>query len=287
MFFCFSTMEGLMDYKTLLVHLDLNSDNAGLLNVTAELAERFGARVVGIAAAHPIQPLVDEGFVMPDISTYDHAEIKRELSACRQQFEAALKGRARETAWRSAITFRSLAAYIADEARCADLIITPPDLGVALLDNSRRVDIGDLAFRAGRPVLIVPRGTKSLPFQQVFLAWKDGREARRAAADGLPLLKAAGHAIVLEVTSEDQAPAAEPHVRDVAAWLGQHGVRATPMAVGTKRLEAGYLHAELLDRKCDLLVAGAYGHNRLGEWIFGGVTQDVLLDPNFCVLLSH
>ena len=287
MFFCFSTMEGLMDYRTLLVHLDLNSDNTGLLNVTAELAERFGARVVGIAAAQPIQPLVDEGFVMPDITTYDHAEIKRELSACRQQFEAALKGRARETAWRSAITFGSLAEYIADEARCADLIITPPDLGVALLDNSRRVDIGDLAFRAGRPVLIVPRGIKSLPLQQVFLAWKDGREARRAAADGLPLLKAAGHTTVLEVTSENQAPAAEPHVRDVAAWLGQHDVRATPMAVGTKRLEAGYLHAELLDRKCDLLVAGAYGHNRLGEWIFGGVTQDVLLDPNFCVLLSH
>ena len=26
---------------------------------------------------------------------------------------------------------------------------------------------------------------------------------------------------------------------------------------------------------------------RLSEWIFGGVTADVLLDPDFCVLLSH
>jgi nucleotide-binding universal stress UspA family protein len=47
------------------------------------------------------------------------------------------------------------------------------------------------------------------------------------------------------------------------------------------------LRSELLQRKCDLLVAGAYGHSHLNEWIFGGVTQDLLLNSEFCVLLSH
>jgi hypothetical protein len=173
-------MEGLMDYRTLLVHLELNSDNEGLLNIAAELAERFGSRVIGIAVAQPIQPLVDEGLSMPGLVIRDRAEIEREMSLCREQFEKALKGHATEIAWRSAITFGSLAEYIADEARCADLIITGPDIGAALLDNTRRVDIGDLAFRAGRPVLIVPHGIKTLPLQHVFLAWKGGREARRA-----------------------------------------------------------------------------------------------------------
>ena len=28
------------------------------------------------------------------------------------------------------------------------------------------------------------------------------------------------------------------------------------------------------DEKADLIVAGGYGHSRLGEWIFGGVTQE-------------
>lgn len=276
-----------MSYRTLLVHLELNGDNEGLLNIAAELAKRFESRVIGIAAAQPIQPLVDEGLCMPGLAVRDRAEIEREMSLCRQQFEKALQGHATETAWRSIITFDSLAQYIADEARCADLIITGPDIGAPMLDNTRRVDIGDLAFRAGRPILIVPRGIKSLAFRHVFLAWKEGREARRAALDGLPLLKASGHVTVLEVTSNAATPAAEPHIKDVAGWLQQHQVQATPVVVGTQSLQSGYLHAELLGRHCDLLVAGAYGHNRLGEWIFGGVTQDVLLDPSFCVLLSH
>jgi nucleotide-binding universal stress UspA family protein len=61
--------------------------------------------------------------------------------------------------------------------------------------------------------------------------------------------------------------------------------------------EKAYLHTkqsvadELLhfakDEKADLLVAGAYGHSRLGEWVFGGVTRDLMRDSPICVLFSH
>ena len=37
----------------------------------------------------------------------------------------------------------------------------------------------------------------------------------------------------------------------------------------------------------DLIVAGAYGHSRLGEWIFGGVTQELLASSPVCCMLSH
>ena len=67
----------------------------------------------------------------------------------------------------------------------------------------------------------------------------------------------------------------------------QHQIDVSSEVVIANGTEIGPLHAALLDRKCDLLVAGAYGHNRLREWVFGGVTTDILLDPDFCVLLSH
>jgi len=276
-----------MTYKTLLVHLDLNGDNEGLLKITGDLAMRFDAKVIGIAAAQPIQPLYDEGFAAADIATQHRDEVEKEIAACRTQFRQALEPRVKQVEWRSTVTIDPLADYIAVEARCADLIITGKDIGGSLTDNSRRVNIGDLAIKAGRPVLIVPQGITALPLQHVFVAWKDTREARRAVVDALPLLEAAGHTGILEITSEDEYDDAKVRVRDVGRWLESHGVSATPRAVGTKSIEMGYLHADLLSMKCDLLVAGAYGHNRLGEWMFGGVTQNVLLDPDFCVLLSH
>ena len=51
--------------------------------------------------------------------------------------------------------------------------------------------------------------------------------------------------------------------------------------------EAGDLRRELRERRCDLLVAGAYGHSRLREFVLSGVTRDVLMDARHCVMVSH
>jgi nucleotide-binding universal stress UspA family protein len=41
------------------------------------------------------------------------------------------------------------------------------------------------------------------------------------------------------------------------------------------------------DEGADLLVTGAYGHNRVNEWIFGGMTRDLLISSPICCLISH
>lgn len=276
-----------MTYKSLMVHLELKGDNQDVLNIAGELAERFGAKVTGIAACQPIQVLFSEGFSAPEVITQDRDEIARELSVAEAQFRSALSGRVPELEWRSSITYDSLADYIAEEARSADLLITAKDIGPDFLDENRRMRLGDLAMRAGRPILVVPKGVTSLPLRHVFVGWKETREARRAVADAVPLLRAAGHATILEIVPEHQRAAALARVDDVARWLKRHDVNADSRTAAASGTEAGFLHAFLLDHHCDLLVAGAYGHNRLREWAFGGVTQDVLLNPSFCVLLSH
>jgi nucleotide-binding universal stress UspA family protein len=276
-----------MHYKTLLVHLELNGDNEGVLKIAGELAERFKARVIGVAVAQPVQFLYDEWGAAAEIMDADRAEIHKELAACKAQFYSALDARVRGLEWRSTITFDSLTDYIAEQSRSADLIITGKDMGGAIFNHTRRVNIGQLAIIAGRPILLVPPGIVSLALRHVFIGWKDCREARRATADALPLLEAAGKATVLEITTNDDLPAAETRVKDVVLWLEQHQISASPHVVGTISGQEGYLRAELMDHHCDLLVAGAFAHNRLGEWIFGGVTEDILLNPAFCVLFSH
>ena len=37
----------------------------------------------------------------------------------------------------------------------------------------------------------------------------------------------------------------------------------------------------------DLIVAGAYGHSRLGEWVFGGVTHGLLQKSDICCLFAN
>ena len=190
--------------------------------------------------------------------------------------------------WRSSVIRDSLDDYIAEQARAADIIITGKDIGGGFPDATRRVNIGRLTVKAGRPILLVPQGITALSLKHVFVAWKDTREARRAALDALPLLEAAGHATVIEVTGVRDQAEAEKQVKDVALWLEQHRLSASPLAIlELPAAQESFLRAELVKRQCDLLVAGAFSHSRAGEWVFGGVTLDILLDPDFCVLLSH
>ena len=37
----------------------------------------------------------------------------------------------------------------------------------------------------------------------------------------------------------------------------------------------------------DLIVAGAYGHSRLREWVLGGFTRHLLNESGLCSLVAH
>ena len=80
---------------------------------------------------------------------------------------------------------------------------------------------------------------------------------------------------------------ARGRLQDVVAWLKGHGIAAKAVAAPTAGNDATHLDAIAREHGAGLLVAGAYGHNRLREWVLGGVTRDLLLRPGRCSLVSH
>jgi nucleotide-binding universal stress UspA family protein len=71
-------------------------------------------------------------------------------------------------------------------------------------------------------------------------------------------------------------------------FLRRHGVSTTRERVGLiDATVTSSLFRFVQDDAIDLIVAGGYGHTRLGEWIFGGVTHDLLTGSPVCCLLSH
>ena len=274
-----------MRYATLLVHMVVGRPNGAVLKVAGELAKLFGARTVGIAASQPIQSISGTEYSDGAVVRMLYDELDSETKASEAEYRAALKSAHSTLGWRSSDASLHLPDYLAGEARCADLIITstaPADR----FDSSRHVNLGDLIMRAGRPVLVVPHVGMSLPLQRVVVAWKDTREARRAIRDAMPLLKAAKDVTVVEIASEADEPAALDRVKDVTTWLESHGVKAFALVSASNGDDASTLDAILESQEADLVVAGAYGHSRLREWLFGGVT-DSLLRTSRCALLSH
>ena len=275
-----------MDYKTVMVGLALDRPNDACLSVAGDLAERFGARVVGVAASDLRAPMY---FAVGDFAQKlldeEAAAIKKRLSELEADFRTAVEKRATWVEWRSV---RALPVpYMLQQARAADIIVVGAR-AETMVDPCAAPDPSDLVMQAGRPLIVVPSTVQWLDLRSVLVAWKDVREARRAVFDALPILAAAKEVTIAEIPEQDTDRAdAMSRVADVAAWLSSHGIVAD-----TNVPEAPADVSEELDKLATnvgagAVVAGAYGHSRFREWVLSGVTRHLVTESRRCAFLSR
>ena len=275
-----------MSYSSLMVHLDLYQPNEARLHVAGDLAEQFNARLIGIASCQPQPSVYAHGAFAHGLVEKIRAEVEGTLSSLEQRFKAAFQNRVKDIEWRTA--FAPPVDFVAREARSADLVITGTNHGGAFIDPMWGLDPSELVMKLGRPMIVVPPEADRLKVSSVLVAWKDTREARRAVVDALPLLQKAKSVTVVEIVESDENQAAAvARVSDVAAWLGRHQVDARHIVPASRGDAIEQLASHASEIGADVIVAGAYGHARLREWVFGGVTNNLITSATRCTLLSH
>jgi len=276
-------------FKTILVHVDLSSHAPARMRYAAALAHAHHAHLLGAAMFGVSRHIFPLGYTSRpgtlEASYFDPlAQNARQALA---QFEAI--------ATRMRVPHE--ARFVCDQAddglaqlaRFADLVvISQDDPGEALPDLA--VHLPDyVILNSARPVLVLPR-TDAAPdaARGVLVAWDGGKEAARALAASLPLLRRANAVTVAALTGPDAGAAElESQRPDLMQFLGRHGV--TPhMLVRDPQRDAGH---ELLDLAatlhCGLLVMGCFGHSKLRELCLGGASRAVLADARIPVLMAH
>jgi nucleotide-binding universal stress UspA family protein len=271
-----------MSYAVLMVHFDATPQSAARLRVAVELSARFNAALIGIAGRPYLPPFLGYD------SALDHGDAEQQemagiLADIGTKFRASA-ARIRSVEWRG--TIEDTNTLVARQARAADLVILGRRADQAGLHYA--LDPGITILRAGRPLLLVPDDVDALAARRVVVAWKDSRESRRAVQDALPFLRDASEVMMVEVCEYGMELQGQKSAEDVAGYLRRHKVTIGAMAyLHTERSVAGEILRFAKDEKADLIVAGGYGRSRLGEWMFGGVTRDLLADSPLCCLFSH
>ena len=146
-----------MAYETLMVYVGLGRCNDELLEFTGDLAVRFQAGVIGIAALQPAKVGAGEGFFFWDQSIADREATRNELENAEAEFRRALQCRVVDLEWHSASMCASTADYLAREVQGADVLIIGFTADVFI--SNRRVNACDFAMQLGKPVIIVPTAT--------------------------------------------------------------------------------------------------------------------------------
>lgn len=279
-----------MSYKTITVHLHDEAGTARVLEPAIALAQRFGARLIGLHVSPgliyvPTAP--GASGVVGRINQQERLVCERITTTFEEMTKGAsfvaelrlLKPRGRD----------DIGALVQQHSRAADLIVASqrePQLEISnMLGFPER-----LVMESGRPVLTVPlAGERSLLNRHVLIAWNGKREAARAVFDALPLLKAARKVTVLCAEQTDAEGTSTPLPdTSIAAALARHDVSVTlKTAIVDKSAVGATIAAAIAAEHVDLAVMGAYGHSRLREFVFGGATRHLLQHMTVPVLFSH
>jgi len=277
-----------MSYKTILVHLNDMRRAEAMLEPVIQLATRYNSHLKGLH--------VDAIMAEPPLAfTYATSGLGPAAAEERTNGEAIAAIFARMTAtgacvaeWqRLKVPQGDLVSLVLEHGRTADLIVAGqvnPDWDLSpVFDFPER-----LALESGRPVLVIPYvGRYPRIGRNVVIAWKAGRETTRAVFDALPLLKGAENVHVLEVVgrADEKSLGADT---SIAASLARHGIKPTIRTSIAPDISVGdEILSRLSDLDADLLVMGAYGHSRMRELVFGGVTRHIARHMTVPTLLSH
>ncbi len=262
-----------MNYKSILVNLDIDGPIVPLIKLAVDLATRFEARLIGFSAADSPLPVAvpESGAIAVEVWERQRKDIEQRFKELRAEVERLAKGSV-QVEWREVLD--SPTRSLAKMARLADIIVTGSTRGASTGDIYRAVDPGSVVLQTGRPVLVAADGAQRMPAKKAVVAWKDTREARRAVVDAVPLFSLAEEVIVVTIDREPDEGIREG-VADVAAFLACHGVKARKEIIETKD-ESGTLVEFVTSTHADLVVSGAYGHSRVREWVLGGVTRSLL-----------
>jgi nucleotide-binding universal stress UspA family protein len=171
-------------------------------------------------------------------------------------------------------------AGLSAESRLSDVVVftSDPSRGRGPLAEAFQQMVAD----EQRPVLIARPGLKV--GGAVAVAWDGGKEASRAARLALPLLEKARTAVILA------APKASSRSFDPARLQSYYAARGVDAQIRVLP-DGGDAGPALLQAarevQADILVAGAFGHPRLQEFIFGGTTRTLLNSDEPSLFLSH
>lgn len=263
-----------MSYKSILLNIGIDDPVEPITRFGVDLAKRLDARLIGFCSADAPLPatMAPEGAaIAAEVWELSRDEIRHRIKDLHGKFEKLIQG-AVNSEWRDAIENPDHA--LARSSRAADLVVTSASRGVSTGDSYRSADPGSLVLRTGRPVLIAADGATDMQIGKAVVAWKDSREARRAVADAVPLLRLAKEVTVVAIDAEPDEWT-KAGIDDVVSFLAAHRIYARTETLVSND-EGNRLIDFLASINADLIVSGAYGHSRLREWVFGGVTRSLL-----------
>lgn len=263
--------------KDIILHLERDHSRDIGRDFAASMAEIFSAHLTAVIFNF-------EANIPADALADLFAESEAEAHDAIARFELAMKRGDLSAETRLVL---GTPKTFSEMARCFDLSIVMQSDDHKGINNS--ILIETTLFDSGRPLIIVPSTQReTLELEKVVCCWDGSRTAARAINDALPFLKKAT-AVELLIVEDEKTPN-EQILRgtEIGRHLARHDIKVGVETIPAADMDvANAVLSHIAGGPTSLLVMGGYGHSRLREFVFGGVTRRMLSAMTVPVFMSH
>lgn len=262
----------------LLIHDDAGQE--ARLQVALDLTRRLDGHLMCLDVAVPPPALIDDSGAAALGVNLLGDELARE-SANQVRIEARLAHE--DVSWEWANTLGRIAPSLRRASRFADLIVVSREL-TDLASPDMRAIAGEVIVKSGKPVLAVPEDVSGFDPACAMIAWNGSASALTALQRAVPILATSRRVFLTEIAGPDESFDAD----SAARYLSRHGIHARVERVDPGELSiAEVLVGEVQRHGAGLLVAGGFGHSRISEALFGGVSRELLAMAPCPVFAAH
>ena len=271
--------------RSILLHIQEDDCLEARLQAALDLARQSNGHVTCLQVVP--HEMVIAGEFYGTITTPMAAEHQQNAKALQDRMERRLS--AEDVNWEWIRTDGMAATHLAHHAAIHDLVIMGAKNPAGKADSPSTL-VSELVAQVRAPILVTPATMTSFSLTSpVAVAWNGSAEGAHALRAATPLLSRASSIHIFSVREEKDADRFDLPSTDAAKYLSRYGIEAEIIELTA---EAGTSIAQTLlgaaeMHKASYLVMGAYGRSRFLEWILGGVTREILMDPAIPLLLSH
>jgi nucleotide-binding universal stress UspA family protein len=263
--------------KTFLLLMHNDSGQEARFQIALDLVRAHAGHLTCLNVATSSEARLD-GYASSETATFTRGPEARDAML---RYHSRLE--VEDIAWNWQDATGDAPAIVARAAAFADLIILSSQLGRFGYPGSAHLP-GDVLMRANRPVMAVPQNSSGIAVDgSALIAWDGSHTANAALRGALPLLYFAREVVLFEAIKEPARLAIE----DAALYLSRHGIHARVIREPAGTSAADAIRRQIRAIEPAYLVMGAFGHDRLEQGFFGGVTQSMLSHCDLPVLLSH
>lgn len=262
----------------LLAHDDVGQE--ARLQAGLDLVRLLDGHLMCLDVTVPPPALVDDSVGAVVGTTLLVDEINRE-TANRSTIERRLA--IEDVSWDWIDTVGRLSTSLRRASRFADLIVVNRRLDAFPMPDMRAV-AGEVIVKSGKPVLAVPDDGRGFAPDSAIVAWNGSSSAITAMQRAIPLLQHSAKVILTEIAASGD----DSEVEEAARYLSRYGIRPRIERVTSSSDGIGQtLIGEARRHAAGLVVAGGFGHMRLHEALFGGVTRELLTHCPCPVFVAH